>query len=132
MDFPFQSLKVKRCTAMHENTCARLRESCLHPHIFLCFCRYLKTHKNISYQLPTTLALVKYCPHREYVSHLQSPKSNQRYVRLSRMRRISNCSFFCLQYTYYGQGGRGDAEAAINITWFCGKGEKCRTYLRLD
>ena len=30
--------------------------------------------------------------------------------------------FARLQYTYYGQGGRGDAEAAINITWFCGKG----------
>jgi len=27
----------------------------------------------------------------------------------------------CVRYTYYGQGGRGDAEAAINITWFCGK-----------
>ena len=52
----------------------------------------------------------------------------------SRVRRIADDRpTLGLQYTWYGQGGnRRDDEAAINITWFCGKGETLHIYSVLN
>ena len=76
----------------------------------------IKPWKTLCSEVP----FVKFWPHGGYDPISRAPN------RISGRRTCGEYPmltlFARLQYTYYGQGGRGDAEAAINITWFCGKG----------
>ena len=78
--------------------------------------------------LCSEVTFVKFWPHGGYDPISRAP--NRIGVCRACVEYLMLTPFARLQYTYYGQGGRGDAEAAINITWFCGKGMSHRIRVR--